>query len=92
MLFRSYGDMLKSDIADVKNVAGALAGHITAGKFLERFTDYPWLHLDIAGMAYFQSAQNYKGKNATAVGVRLLFRYMEKIAQSYSNTSINTQK
>jgi len=91
-LWEEYGDMLKSDIADVKNVGGALAGHITAGKFLERFTDYPWLHLDIAGMAYFQSAQNYKGKNATAVGVRLLFRYMEKISQSYSNTSINTQK
>ena len=79
-LWDEYGDMLKSDIADMKNVGGALAGHITAGKFLEKFTDYPWLHLDIAGIAFFQSSQGYKGKHASAFGVRLIFRFLEKLA------------
>jgi leucyl aminopeptidase len=79
-LWEEYGEMLKSDIADVKNVGGALAGAITAGKFLEKFTDYPWLHLDIAGVAFFQSSMGYKGKNASAFGLRLLFKFLQKRA------------
>jgi leucyl aminopeptidase len=74
--------MLKSDIADIKNIGGAYAGAITAGKFLEKFTDYPWLHLDIAGVAYFTSSMGYKGKNASAFGVRLLYRFLQKRAAS----------
>jgi len=76
-LWDEYGEMLKSDIADIKNVGGVLAGAITAGKFLEKFTDYPWIHLDIAGVAFFQTAMGYKGKNASAVGVRLLYRFLQ---------------
>jgi leucyl aminopeptidase len=73
-----YGDMLKSDIADLKNVsAGSTSGAITAGKFLEHFVDYPWLHLDIAGPAYLSGADSYRGKNATGVGVRLLFNFIK---------------
>jgi len=83
-LWEEYGDMLKSDIADIKNIGGAYAGAITAGKFLEKFTDYPWLHLDIAGVAYFTSSMGYKGKNASAFGVRLLFRFLQKRAASAS--------
>ena len=49
--WEEYADMLKSDIADLKNIGGKLAGAITAGKFLEHFTDYPYIHLDIAGPA-----------------------------------------
>lgn len=79
-LWDEYGDMLKSDIADIKNIGGALAGHITAGKFLEEFTDYPWIHLDIAGIAFFHSQMNYKGKNASAFGLRLLNKFLEKRA------------
>jgi leucyl aminopeptidase len=79
-LWDEYGDMLKSDIADIKNIGGANAGAITAGKFLEKFTDYPWLHLDIAGVAYLSSSQNYKGKNASATGMRLLYRFLQKRA------------
>lgn len=83
-LWEEYGDLLKSDIADVKNVGGAYAGMITAGKFLEKFTDYPWLHLDIAGVAYFTTSMGYKGKNASAFGLRLLYRFLQKRAASAS--------
>lgn len=79
-LWEEYGEMLKSDIADIKNVGGALAGAITAGKFLERFTDYPWIHLDIAGVAYFNASMGYKGKNGSAFGLRLLFNFLQKRA------------
>jgi leucyl aminopeptidase len=70
-----YDDLLKSDIADMKNIGGSVAGAITAGKFLQRFTDYPWMHFDIAGPAYLHTANTYRGKNATGVGVRLLFDF-----------------
>jgi leucyl aminopeptidase len=67
-----YKEQLKSDIADMKNVGGGTAGAITAGKFLEHFTDYPYIHLDIAGPAFLESEDSYRGKNGTGVGVRLL--------------------
>lgn len=75
-LWEEYGDQLKSDIADVKNIGGAPAGSITAGKFLERFTAYPWVHLDIAGTAFLHSPDNYRGKNGTGTGVRLLLDFL----------------
>jgi leucyl aminopeptidase len=77
-LWEEYGEMLKSDIADIKNIGGTLAGAITAGKFLEKFTDYPWIHLDIAGVAYFQNSMGYKGKNGSAFGLRLIYRFLQK--------------
>ena len=46
-----YGDYMKSDIADLKNLGPTDAGSITAGKFLENFVDFPWMHFDIAGTA-----------------------------------------
>lgn len=67
-----YKEQLKSDIADMKNVGGRTAGAITAGKFLEHFTDYPYIHLDIAGPAFLESEDSYRGKQGTGVGVRLL--------------------
>ncbi|MGZ5302770.1 MAG: leucyl aminopeptidase family protein [Bacteroidia bacterium] len=80
-LWDEYGDMIKSDIADLKNVAaGSSSGAITAGKFLEHFTDYPWIHLDIAGPAFVTAQEAYRSKNATGVGVRLLFHYIKNFA------------
>ena len=77
-LWSEYGELLKSDIADLKNVSsGASAGAITAAKFLEHFTDYPWIHLDIAGPAFLTGSDSYRGKNATGVGVRLLFNFLK---------------
>jgi len=68
-----YGEQIKSDIADIKNIGGREAGTITAAKFLEKFVkDTPWAHLDIAGTAWGQKAKPYCPKGATGVGVRLL--------------------
>jgi leucyl aminopeptidase len=72
-----YKEMLKSDIADLKNIGGRMAGSITAGKFLEHFTDYPWIHLDIAGPAYMKKDTDYLTTGGTGVGVRLLFDFFK---------------
>lgn len=79
--WKEYADMLKSDIADVKNIGGAVGGSATAGKFLEHFTDYPWIHLDIAGPAILKEDEPYKLKGASGVGVRLLYQFIKRIAQ-----------
>ena len=71
-----YKDDLKSPIADLKNLGGPEGGAITAGKFLEHFTDYPYTHLDIAGMAFMTTPFSYHGKGGTGVGVRLLFDFL----------------
>ncbi|MFM7218522.1 MAG: leucyl aminopeptidase family protein [Bacteroidota bacterium] len=70
-----YDDLIKSDVADMKNIGGPIAGAITAGKFLERFVDYPWMHFDIAGPAYLLSNSSYRGKHGTGTGVRLMFEF-----------------
>lgn len=78
-LWEEYGKQIESDLADLKNVGDGDAGAITAGKFLEHFVDYDWLHLDIAAPAYLNSPDNYRGKNGTGVGVRLLYNFLKKI-------------
>jgi leucyl aminopeptidase len=75
-------EMLKSDIADMKNIGGKHAGAITAGKFLEHFTSFPWIHLDIAGPAFLHSDDNYRKKGGSAVGVRLLFDFFFRYSQN----------
>jgi leucyl aminopeptidase len=75
-----YGKLLKSDIADMKNIGGPVAGAITAGKFLEKFIDYPWMHFDIAGPAYNSAASSYRPKNGTGVGVRLMFQFLKELS------------
>ncbi len=72
-----YREMLKSSIADLKNIGGPNAGAITAGQFLEHFTDYPWIHLDIAGPAFGGSAGNYRSEGASGIGVRLLGTFFQ---------------
>lgn len=78
-LWKEYGDELKSHVADLKNLGSGTAGMITAGKFLEHFADYPWLHLDIAGPAYLRHANGYRTKDGTGVGVRLLFDFLKHL-------------
>lgn len=75
--WEDYGDLIKSDIADMKNLGGPYAGAITAGKFLARYTDYPWMHFDIAGPAFLTAKDSYRIKGGTGVGVRLLFDYFK---------------
>jgi len=73
-----YDELLKSDIADIKNIGGREGGAITAGKFLGNFVDYPWIHLDIAGPAYLLTAEHYRGKGGTGTGFRLLLDFVRK--------------
>ena len=75
-----YGKLLKSDVADIKNIGGKEAGSITAAKFLEHFVDYPWIHLDIAGPAFIHSEKPYRPKGATGFGVRLLIDFLRDYA------------
>jgi leucyl aminopeptidase len=78
-LWKEFDEELKSNIADLKNLGTPNAAMITAGKFLEHFTgEYPWLHLDIAGPAYLRSANSYRTKDGTGVGVRLLYNFLKK--------------
>ncbi|MEM6844845.1 MAG: leucyl aminopeptidase [Bacteroidota bacterium] len=79
-LWKEYRDYLKSDIADLKNIGGRMAGAITAGTFLKHFTDYEWIHLDIAGVAFLNSPDGYRGKNGTGAGVRLLYHFFKRLA------------
>ncbi len=66
-----YKDLLKSDIADLKNCGPRQAGAITAGLFLQEFTeDKPWVHMDIAGTADSDKDEPFRAKGATGVGVR----------------------
>ena len=71
-----YKEQLKSDIADLKNIGGKYGGAITAGKFLEHFTDYPYIHLDIAGPSFNKIPFNYRGKGGSGVGVRILYNFL----------------
>ena len=73
-----YDKLIKSDVADIKNLGGAHAGAITAGKFLSHFIDYPWIHLDIAGPTFVKETYGYRGKGATGVGVRLIYHFIKK--------------
>jgi len=76
-LWEEYGEGLKSKIADIKNLGNKYAGHVSAAKFLEHFTDYPWIHLDIAPTAFLDSKRNYRGVGATGVPVRLLVNFIQ---------------
>lgn len=77
-LWDEYREMIKSEIADLKNVGGRAAGSITAGAFLAAFVgDYPFAHLDIAGTAWADKpAKSYNAPGATGVGVRLLAEFL----------------
>jgi leucyl aminopeptidase len=77
-MWDEYADLIKSELADLKNTGPGEAGTITAGKFLEKFTDYPYIHLDIAGPAFIDKADSYRGIGGTGFGVRMLFDYIVK--------------
>ena len=71
-LWDEYRDLMKSDIADVKNAGGRPAGSISAGWFLREFVEgFPWAHLDIAGTAYTDRDDPTRVKGPTGMGVRL---------------------
>lgn len=77
-LYDEYEKLIKSDIADVKNVGGRWGGAITAGWFLKKFIgNYKWAHLDIAGTAILEENGYYAPKGGSGVGVRLLTEFLK---------------
>ena len=81
-LNQDYMNMIKSDVADMKNMgSGRAAGTIAAAAFLRNaIKDTPWVHLDIAGVAWTQSStkeKSYNPKGATGFGVRLVMDYLQ---------------
>lgn len=76
--FDEYKKLIKSDIADLKNIGGKYAGTITAGLFIGEFVqDKPWLHLDIAGPAWTTSTTDLMPKGGTGVPVRTLYNLVK---------------
>jgi leucyl aminopeptidase len=76
-LWDEYRDLIKSDIADVKNSGGRMAGTITAAWFLREFVEgYPWAHLDIAATAYADRDDPAQAKGPTGMGVRLFSEFL----------------
>ena len=83
-LNQDYMDMIKSDVADMRNVGiGRAAGTITAAAFLKNAIEKtPWTHIDIAGVAWTQGAtkeKSYNPKGATGFGVRLILDYLQNL-------------
>ena len=76
-LWEEYDELIKSDIADLKNIGGRGAGTITAAGLLKKFaSEYPWAHLDIAGTAWTEKPKPYVPKGAVGVGVRMIVQYL----------------
>lgn len=83
--WEEYGELIKSDVADLKNIAGGReAGAIIAGKFLENFTKFPLIHLDIAGTSMIKKDDFYRLKDGTGSGLRLLATFLKKLVPTYS--------
>jgi leucyl aminopeptidase len=78
-LYEEYKEIIKSEIADIKNSAnkGPQAGAAVGAIFLREFVSYPWAHLDIAGVAYDVESRLYYAKGATGYGVRLLTQLLQ---------------
>lgn len=76
----SYQELLKSEVADLKNVTGKkYAGAITAALFLEEFVgSVPWVHLDIAGPAWAEKGTDLIPKGGTGFGVRTILNFLTK--------------
>lgn len=81
-MFPEYGELIKSEVADIKNVGdGRWGGAITAGKFLEEFVgDTPWVHLDIAGPSFADKGSAWIDGGASGVMVRTIV----ELARNYS--------
>ncbi len=79
-LWDDYTELMKSEVADVKNSGGRPAGTISAAVFLKKFAaDYKWAHLDIAGTAWEYKGGHYRPKGGTGFGVRLLTHFLQNL-------------
>lgn len=78
-----YGELIRSDIADIKNIGNRTGGSITAGWFLKHFAgEVPWAHIDIAGTAWTEQEKPYIARGATGFGVRLMANFVINRAAS----------
>lgn len=78
--FDEYKELIKSDVADLKNIGGPNAGSITAGLFIGEFVqEKPWLHLDIAGTSWADKDVDYGSKGGTGAGARLLYHLVKQL-------------
>ncbi len=82
-LYEDYGTAMKSDIADLRNSGGRPAGTLTAAAFLKAFVgETPWIHLDIAGTAYFDAESAWQAKGPTGTPVRAFVSLIETLSGS----------
>ena len=78
-----YREMLKSNIADMMNVGGRWGGAVTAAMFLKEFVgDTPWIHLDIAGVAWMEDTKPWIAKGPSGVPVRSLVEFVQDVASA----------
>ena len=78
-LEQSYEPFIKGDFADLRNQSTIRYGDaIHAANFLKNFVDYPWIHLDIAGVAWATREKPYRPKGATGTGLRLMIEFLKK--------------
>lgn len=75
--YKEFWDMLKSDVADIKNSTGSRGAAITAGLFVGTFAEgLPWIHLDIAGTAFLAKERGVNPKGATGAMVRSITEWI----------------
>jgi hypothetical protein len=87
-LWEEYYDLIRSDIADMKNTGGRDGSVITAAALLSKFVqEYPWVHLDIAATAWTDKERPYTPKGATGIGMRLLTQFLRDYELSTSKTA-----
>jgi leucyl aminopeptidase len=76
-LGEEYVEQIKSDIADIKNTGGRWGGAVTAAEFLHVFAgDTPWIHLDIAGLAWIDDNRPYIAKGPSGIAVRSILEWV----------------
>ena len=82
--WEDYAELIKSDVADLVNIGkGAEAGAIIAGKFLEKFAEAPFIHLDIAGTGILSANDYYRTKEFPGSGMRLLATFVKNLSEKY---------
>jgi leucyl aminopeptidase len=73
-----YREMIKSGIADIVNSGGRWGGAVTAAKFLQEFVDdQPWIHLDIAGVAWMEENKPWIAKGPSGIAVRSIVEFVK---------------
>jgi leucyl aminopeptidase len=79
---QEYFDLIRSEIADIKNTGGRWGGAISAAMFLKEFVDdKPWIHLDIAGTAWLEESKAWMPKGPSGVTVRTLVEFIRTLAK-----------